>query len=222
MKERTLGKLLLVLLSLYSIIKARLKNILGLDLRPSTKFFKEYFKDKSLVGIEIGVFKGDNAKRLLKNLKINKLYLIDPYGKLYIKKDEVVSTMEADSEYTEFLEEDSSFDGIVYDFEKAYRFAKNNLNSFNNKIDFIKKRSDNAISDIPDGFDFIYIDGDHSYDSVKKDIELYFPKLRDGGVISGHDFSGEYSGLVKAVIEFSEKNNLKLEGVNYDWWIVKK
>ena len=49
-------------------------------------------------------------------------------------------------------------------------------------------------------FDFIYIDADHSYEAVKKDIEWWLPKLR-GKYIGGHDFHGGNLGVVRAVIE---------------------
>ena len=37
-------------------------------------------------------------------------------------------------------------------------------------------------------YDFIYIDPDHKYESVVKDVELYLPKLKKGGIIGGHDY----------------------------------
>lgn len=52
-------------------------------------------------------------------------------------------------------------------------------------------------------FDVIFIDGDHSYEAVKKDIELWYPKVKPGGIIAGHDYTEEYGyGVVKAVKEY--------------------
>ena len=36
--------------------------------------------------------------------------------------------------------------------------------------------------------DFVFIDGDHSYDIVRKDIELWLPKVKKAGTIAGHDY----------------------------------
>jgi len=36
-------------------------------------------------------------------------------------------------------------------------------------------------------YQYIYIDGDHSYDGVKKDFELFWPKLEEGGLMVFHD-----------------------------------
>ena len=40
-----------------------------------------------------------------------------------------------------------------------------------------------------DSIDFIYIDGRHDYESIKLDLELYLPKLKNGGIIGGHDYN---------------------------------
>jgi hypothetical protein len=49
--------------------------------------------------------------------------------------------------------------------------------------------------------DFTFIDGDHSYESVIRDISNWLPFLRAGGIISGHDYSASYPGVVRAVTE---------------------
>ncbi len=65
-------------------------------------------------------------------------------------------------------------------------------------------------------FDLIYIDGGHSYEVVKSDIENYWPLLRSGGILCGDDFSvgtfdnGEVCGVIPAICEFCRTNNLKL------------
>lgn len=47
--------------------------------RHSVRFAKKYFKNKSLVVVEIGTYEGFNAKNILKVLNVEKMYLIDPY-----------------------------------------------------------------------------------------------------------------------------------------------
>ena len=47
--------------------------------------------------------------------------------------------------------------------------------------------------------DMVFIDGSHDYDSVMEDIECWEPKIRKGGIISGHDYNSSYVGVKKAV-----------------------
>jgi predicted O-methyltransferase YrrM len=50
-------------------------------------------------------------------------------------------------------------------------------------------------------FDFIYIDANHSYESVKHDIMLAKKLIKEGGIIAGHDYRSGYAGLMDAVNE---------------------
>jgi glycosyltransferase involved in cell wall biosynthesis/predicted O-methyltransferase YrrM len=49
------------------------------------------------------------------------------------------------------------------------------------------KTSEEAAKDFAEPVEFIFIDGDHEYESVKKDFELWFPKLINKGIIAFHD-----------------------------------
>ena len=57
--------------------------------------------------------------------------------------------------------------------------------------------------------DFIYIDGDHNYEGVKKDFEMYSPLVRKGGIIAFHDIvpSG-YPKVYKFWNEVKENKNI--------------
>lgn len=66
---------------------------------------------------------------------------------------------------------------------------------------FDRSKSEDAACLFPDGiFDLVFIDGDHSYEAVKSDIRNYLPKVRDGGILAGHDF-GQFEGVTQAVLE---------------------
>jgi len=49
--------------------------------------------------------------------------------------------------------------------------------------------------------DFIFIDGDHSYDACKADIEAWSPFVKRGGVIAFHDFGSRAEGVTRAIFE---------------------
>ena len=100
-------------------------------------------------------------------------------------------------------------------------------------IEFIHKSSVEAAKDYPDGyFDYVYIDGEHSKENVTKDILAWYPKVKKGGMLAGHDFW--FDGVRKGVIPLALNNNLNLFFVGgfrdhvptdlakfYDWWIWK-
>jgi hypothetical protein len=68
--------------------------------------------------------------------------------------------------------------------------------------------------------DLIFIDALHDYESVKQDIALWWPKVRVGGCLSGHDFSHKWPGVERAV---AEAFNLMQVGVSSDsvWFVLK-
>jgi len=153
-------------------------------IRYSLREIKKQFGDTPLVGVEIGTRDGSNARLFCKHLNIKCLYLVDPY--------------------------DAYCDvGSVKSFHNSFLHAKKVLSSYSNKVRFIKRLSEDAVELIPNNLDFVYIDGNHSYDFVKKDIELYYPKLNANGIIGGHDFN--CPDVAHAVIEYAVANDLNIE-----------
>lgn len=167
-------------------------------MRSMIRFIADRNRSKAgLIGVEIGTASGSNADNIMMTLPIKKLYVIDPYED-YVDKEDIVTDWHNSQQMLE---------------------AKELLSSYGEKIIFIKKYSDKAVDNIPDNVDFVYIDGNHSYEYVKKDINLYYPKICNGGVLGGHDFN--LYGVAKAVIEFSDKYNIKVYNKDSDWWILK-
>lgn len=166
------------------------------NIRPFIQTLKK-LNLKKIVGAEIGVYKGRNAKQILEQLSIKTLYLIDPF-KPFIDAS------------TGQLHNSANFND-----------TKTFLDCFKNQIIFIKKKSDQAFSLIP-SLDFVYIDGDHSYEVVKNDIEVYYPKIKPSGFIGGHNFEPRYLGVIKAVSEYALANQLKVHIKKTDWWIKKE
>jgi hypothetical protein len=53
----------------------------------------------------------------------------------------------------------------------------------------------------PKSLDAVFIDAAHDYDSVRRDIMTWLPAIKPGGIIAGHDYDGQYPGLMQAVNE---------------------
>jgi hypothetical protein len=178
----------------YLLVKWNREFVPKLSMYDFSKYIKENCK-QPLVGVELGVDEGNNAFNILSTLPIKKLYLVDPYIKYDINDKGTQSRKDV---------------------------AIKKLRRFKDKTVFIYKTSKEAVKYIPDNVDFVYIDGNHDYDFVKRDIELYYPKVKDGGVFGGDDFSIRCMGVARAVIEFLDKYNLDVcYGDSTDWWVVK-
>lgn len=148
-------------------------------------------------GIEVGVFDGGTSQYLLKSFPALRLFSVDPY-KLYNEYDaERLAQAEAMS------------------FRRLSPFAERSIR--------IKEDSLTAAALLPDdSFDFVFIDADHSYEAVKKDMEAWYPKIRRGGLFSGHDYRWE--GVARAVHEFSEERGNPgyfTPPASDIWWFIK-
>ncbi len=134
---------------------------------------------KYKVGVEIGLGFGSHSEFLLKNSNLTKLYSIDPF----------------DISIAEY------YDGLESTIKK--------LTPFGDRSTFIRKTSEDAISEFEDNsIDFIYVDGDHRYELALLDLRLWYPKLKKGGLFSGHDYIGGQPGVINAVNEFAQQNNI--------------
>ena len=88
---------------------------------------------------------------------------------------------------------------------------------------YIEKSVEGAKKFPVNSLDFVYIDAAHDYANVKADVEAWYPLVKDGGVIGGHDFSlSSHDGLIDAVIEFAKARELHLYVACPDWWVIKK
>ncbi|SHK42638.1 class I SAM-dependent methyltransferase [Rhodothermus profundi] len=162
---------------------------------------------------EIGVYKGDFSEMILEITKPKKLHLIDPWK------------YQSEATYRQALyggisrgqaEMDAIYDYVCRRFSKA-------LND--GTIVIHRMPSEAAVDCFPDSyFDWIYIDGNHLYEYVKKDLELYFPKIKAGGFITGDDYGVKgwwNNGVQQAVDEFVKYRRLKLEVLGSQFIIYK-
>ena len=157
--------------------------------RPSIEFIRQYL-GLGCSGVEIGVYRGEHAQEIMSTIQPNKLFLVDTWN--YMGDKDTLPCNQED-----------------------LRIAKQIVGSFPNII-FIEKTSKDASNDFIDGlFDFIYIDAEHSYESVKQDLISWMPKVKNGGVIAGHDI--RVDGVKKAVSEITQ--NFFFMGD--DWWFIK-
>jgi len=77
---------------------------------------------------------------------------------------------------------------------------KKNTGLVANKIVMGRSNSADAAKKFEDTIDFLFLDGDHSYEGVKKDVDAWLEKLKSGGIITMHDI-GWAEGVKKVVKE---------------------
>jgi hypothetical protein len=94
------------------------------------------------------------------------------------------------------------------------------LRHFGN-IQWLIMKSEEAHREIHENLDFCYIDGNHEYPYVWKDLVSYYSLLKPNGLIGGHDYWQDGAGVKKAVNEFAHENGLKLNTSFPDFWIAK-
>ena len=143
---------------------------------------KDYLTGKKdLIGIEIGSYAGESAEMFVNSGAFKQLYCIDPWEMNYDPSD-----CTGDEG---LLEAEKAFDARFKDSPVVVK---------------IKDKSEDAVSMFRDEtIDFIYIDGNHQYESVKRDLELYVPKIKLRGIIAGHDYGGPTTpGATLAINEY--------------------
>lgn len=160
--------------------------------RESTLFAKDYFKGKNIIAAEVGIMKGLNAKNIISELSLDKFYAIDAYD-LITEKPHIKKAEKKANDY---------FSTVIKP-----------------KVIIIKKTSDEAVDYIP-MCDYIYIDGEHNYEQVKKDMKMYYHKVKRGGILAGHD--ADYGQVSKAFCEFIHEKGLKPYIEGRDWWVIKE
>ena len=164
--------------------------------RPSTLKAIEIFGSKPIRVIEIGCAAGNNALNVLKNLNITEYIIIDPYDKY-------------EDDYDDYDR------GRLIAMRKE---AESKLSSYSDKITWIYDYSDKAFSQISGKIDFIYIDGNHSYEYVQSDLENYSNLLADTFVFGGHDI--DQPGVTRAFIEFISKNKYGSYRIHDPDWLI--
>ena len=166
---------------------------------------------KFSTGAEIGVNKGHFSERILEIVKPKKLHLIDPW------KFEDGEFYEAGEKIQDQKTLDIRFHNVQKKFANEIKKSQVVINrSSSNEI--LPKFDDNY-------FDWIYIDGNHSYEFVKKDLELSYMKIKNGGLITGDDYyDGEVckGGVKKAVCEFITNEQCKVIQLKNNQFILQK
>lgn len=166
-------------------------------------------------GVELGTFKGEFSKHILDNW-IGTLFMVDIWRPM------------SDEEYDDTSNHKNHID--------AYSICMDNIKGYEDRAFMLRMKGNDAKKLFSDeSLDFVYIDANHTYEAVKNDIKDWYPKVKSGGLVLGHDYLPKYFyegkeekdqavytfpdgqpelakyagmfGVNPAVDEFAEKNN---------------
>ena len=184
------------------LLKPFLKNIYRkVDaLLPQPRDFLLRMIPRSGTCAEVGVYEGHFTRRIFDIARPSRVYVIDPWLEIPGSKAKY-NQAHQDARYeavrTRLSAEISTGSAII-----------------------IRDTSDAAALLIPDlSLDFVYIDGDHSYEQVAKDLKKYWPKLKNNGLLSGDDY--RIPDITRAVAEHCAQHQLTLKVTNDQFIIVK-
>ncbi len=150
-------------------------------------------------GVEVGVQHGLYSEHILRQWEGRLLYSVDPWVRF--PPDQYLDIANVPQErQTDY-----------------YRETIRRLRSFGGRSKIIRLTSAEAVSLFADGsLDFCYLDANHRYEAVAADIAMWFPKVRPGGLLGGHDYIPDglnacgLFGVQRAVHAFLESHGLEL------------
>ncbi|MFM9042561.1 MAG: class I SAM-dependent methyltransferase, partial [bacterium] len=109
----------------------------------------------------------------------------------------------------------------TFDGEETYRRYCENIAPVADRIETRRMTSLEAAAEFADdSCDFVFIDASHEYREVRDDLAAWYPKVRSGGVLAGHDY--HWPGVSRAVRDFATANGLKRPRKTELCWVMEK
>lgn len=190
----------------------------------------DHFNGKrgQLTGVEVGVYRGDTSAVLLRSFPQLHLFMVDPWDTYapnhpyYISGDGC--SRQTQKEQLQNLNAAKRSTDFAYD--RRTIITKTSLEAarqFSGLADRLEGKFDGR-------FDFVFIDGDHTYEAVKADIAAWWPLVNAGGLLCGHDIDHPRDrrgvwGVRRAVEDHKAAVDAK-DGLTFGvsgscWWFVK-
>lgn len=164
----------------------------------------ELFRDQGFTaGAEVGVADGRYSRLLCETIPGLRLRCVDPW--------------------TPYA--GNTRGGPIEQHDANYQIARERLAPYAPAVTMVKSYSLDAARDVPLGaLDFVYIDGNHSFDYVMEDIIVWSRRVRSGGIVAGHDYYHfRDAGVVDAVTVYTSWHGIEWhlcdEREPSFWWV---
>lgn len=158
-----------------------------MGIRKHAKVIADIINERGFTKIaEIGIWKGRFLRGVLWSCpNITEYWAIDGWKPLKNKEYHETNMLETTDDVWSLI----------------YLHVCNNMKKYHN-LKIVREESIAAAKIFPDGyFDLVFIDADHTYEYVLQDIQTWLPKVRKGGILSGHDCLKKLPGVVRAIEE---------------------
>ena len=176
--------------------------------RSLVKLIREHAPDP-ILGAEVGVWRWHTSAALLGSFPRLRLCCVDPWD---VRGDQ--STMGDDGSPFRLNEAMAEFCVVTQPWHER-RLT-------------MPATSAEAAARVPDGsLDFVFIDACHKHEAVAADVRAWWPKLRTGGLMSGHDYNGKGDrtgvfGVKRAVDEWAAEIGIIVGTASGNVWWTKK
>jgi hypothetical protein len=141
---------------------------------------------KYTVGVEVGVLQARYSRVLLRDWP-GRLHLVDPW------------------------EHYSEYQDVPHDHSYNLRVTRVTLGQFRGRFSIWRERDSENLANRIGMVDFAYIDGNHKFEYVDRDMRIWWNHIKPGGLLAGHDlFQVEYPDVTAAVVIFAAEHKRKV------------
>lgn len=169
---------------------------------------------KDSVGVEVGVWEGDMSAKLLQQVHPKKLSLVDPWAFDPQFADSLFGGGSAKSQ----ADMDAVWQKVRRRFATEIEQGVVSVHR-STSVEFAGSVADEAL-------DWVYIDGNHTYEFVLDDLRSWYPKVRPGGLLAGDDYDRPDAwwddGVTKAVDEFVKTGAVTVEAIQDHQYVLRK
>ena len=162
-------------------------------------------------GAEIGVWMGNSSQRFI-DRGIAHIYLVDAYSVEPYKDNSEASFEEYIAKYSKVTGEFTEA-GFTRFYDNVHKSVVERFKG-DPRVTVCRMTSDQWFEENDETLDWIYVDGDHSYEGCLRDLNNSLSKVKKGGMILGDDYGWPGSkwnkpGVTQAVNQFCNTNKFK-------------
>lgn len=107
-----------------------------------------------------------------------------------------------------------------WDFEKIEADFWKNVGEHKDRVRFLRMTGEEAVLEVGADLDLVFIDAAHDYASVRKDIASWWPLVKPGGILAGHDWNHRWPSVERAVTDCFPLMQVGV-GPDSTWFVLK-